>query len=164
MLFKRLKPSIEEIIPFVKDSIALGKDVRITVTGNSMYPLFRSNQDTVTLEAFEQIRKYDVVLYKRPNGQYVLHRVLKVCGDCLTIAGDNEIKKEYPVQINDCIARMKSFESRGRIYTTDAGWYKSYCRLWAFIFPLRHVAVAGIKAVAVLRKKLKRGKGGDSHE
>ena len=41
MLFKRLKPSIEEIIPFVKDSIALGKDVRITVTGNSMSPFLR---------------------------------------------------------------------------------------------------------------------------
>ena len=48
--------------------------------GTSMLPLIRENRDLIIIEkkGRERLKKYDVVLYKRANGQYVLHRIIKV--------------------------------------------------------------------------------------
>ena len=40
------------------------------------------------------LKKYDVALYHRPTGEYVLHRVLKVLDGAYVICGDNRIWKE----------------------------------------------------------------------
>lgn len=40
------------------------------------------------------LKKYDVALYRRPTGEYVLHRVVKVLDGAYLISGDNRIWKE----------------------------------------------------------------------
>ena len=59
MVLKSFKPSIQEIAPLIKDAVSSGRDVRLTVTGYSMYPLLRDKTDDVILGSFEKISKYD---------------------------------------------------------------------------------------------------------
>ncbi len=154
MMFKSFKPSIKEIGPLIEAAISSGKDARLTVTGFSMYPLFYNGRDDVILTGPKNLKKYDVVLYKRPNGSYILHRILKIKGDTLTIAGDNEIQKEYPVAASQVIAVMSSFIRKGKHCSTAAPWYVIYSRLWAFIFPYRYTAIKILKKLkGVLRHK-----------
>ena len=153
MIAKRFRPSIAELGPLVEQMIKGGKDIKITVTGNSMYPLFRNRQDDVVLEECSEFKKYDVVLYRRKNGQYVFHRILKIDGENFTIAGDNEIQKEYPVLKSSCIARLKSFERFGKKYTVDAFWYKLYVRFWHLIFPFRRKVIKLIVAFARQKRR-----------
>lgn len=40
------------------------------------------------------LKKYDLPLYKRPKGQYVLHRIIKVRKNDYIICGDNRWKSE----------------------------------------------------------------------
>ena len=41
------------------------------------------------------LKKYDAVLFKRPNGAYVLHRIIKMCGlGQYRVAGDNRAFSE----------------------------------------------------------------------
>jgi hypothetical protein len=42
-------------------------------------------------------KKYDVIFYRRENGQYVLHRIIKIKKDGYVCRGDNQTAKEYPV-------------------------------------------------------------------
>ena len=59
MILKAFKPSIKELAPFIEEAIAQGKDVRLTVTGYSMYPLLRSGTDDVVLKKHDELKKYD---------------------------------------------------------------------------------------------------------
>ena len=117
MIVKRFKPSMNQIIPLITDAVSSGKDIKLTVTGYSMYPLLESMSDSVVLTKPGKISKYDVVLFKRADGSHILHRVIKIKNGVMTIAGDNETKKEYPVYEKDVEAKMKAFERNGKYHT-----------------------------------------------
>lgn len=65
-----------------------------TNVGDSMMPLIRQNRDLLIIEKVSgRLKKYDVPLYKRDSGQYVLHRIIKVHKDDYVICGDNRWQK-----------------------------------------------------------------------
>lgn len=163
MIGKRFHPAIDEIAPLIIEALGEGKEVKLTVTGYSMYPALRSRVDCVLLEKSNEFDKYDVVLFKRETGAYILHRIIKKRGDKFTFAGDNETTKEYPVEASACIARMKGFWRKDKYHTTSELWYRMYCVVWLAIFPLRTYA-AGMyrfltRNVGKIKKKMKKRPG-----
>ena len=139
--------SINDLIPIIKDAIADGGSIRLTVTGISMSPLLINRRDSVVLSEPKDIKKYDIVLHQRANGNYILHRVIAKKGDVLTIAGDNEIKKEKNVDISCVIGKVVSFTRKGKNYTGNELWYKIYSRVWLLIFPFRYHVMALLRAI-----------------
>lgn len=75
----------------------------IQTVGVSMEPLLHNRYSSVLLEAIQQpLKLYDVVLFQRPaDGDYVLHRIVKVREQDYLICGDNCLQKEMvkPEQI-----------------------------------------------------------------
>lgn len=66
-----------------------------TVVGTSMMPLLKQGKDLVKVIPFTgKLLKYDIALFKRPTGEYVLHRVTKVKKDYYVICGDNRFLRE----------------------------------------------------------------------
>lgn len=66
-----------------------------TIVGDSMMPLLRNRRDMVKVVPVKGVlKKYDLPLYKRPTGEYVLHRIVKVKKDCYVICGDNRFLRE----------------------------------------------------------------------
>lgn len=66
-----------------------------TISGDSMMPLLRNRRDMVKIVPAQGIlKKYDLPLYKRPTGEYVLHRIVKVKKDHYVICGDNRFLRE----------------------------------------------------------------------
>ncbi len=107
--------------------------------GVSMMPLLKQGRDLCTLTRLEdgqRPEKYDTVLYRRPPGKYVLHRVIKVLPDGYVIRGDNCIRKELCVADNDMIAVMTSFVHRGREHSVNEKGYRFYSRFIVFIHPV----------------------------
>ncbi|MBQ8526337.1 MAG: S24 family peptidase [Clostridia bacterium] len=146
--------SMRELAPVIEQTVADGRRVKFTVTGNSMFPLFADRRDQVTVEKAADIRKYDIVLHLRDDGHYILHRVISVKNGVLTIAGDNETCKEHNVSPNQVIARVTSFDRKGRECSLNSFWYKLYCRVWLMIFPARHMVLRILLSV----RRLLRGK------
>ena len=62
-----------------------------TNKGTSMMPLLRENRDLMVIRkrGAGRFHKYDAVLFRRENGEYVLHRILRVNPDSYWIVGDN---------------------------------------------------------------------------
>ena len=62
-----------------------------TNKGVSMMPLLRQGRDILVIRSHNgDYTKDDAVLFKRPNGQYILHRITKVLDDgSYIIIGDN---------------------------------------------------------------------------
>ena len=154
MISKKITPSITELAPLICQSLDEGKDVKLTVTGMSMYPMLRDKMDNVIIEKADSFCKYDVALYKRANGQYVLHRIVGVHNASFTLAGDNERSKEYGVERASCIGKMKAFERSGKTYDTSLLWYRLYSRIWVWFFPFRRPLGKVLRLIARMYKRL----------
>lgn len=121
-----------------EEALLRGDTVRLTVTGNSMYPLFHSKRDTVTLSPAEHIRKYDITFHKRADGRYILHRVLKVQKDgTYLIAGDNELKTEPPVRREQIFGVVTEYTRWGKTKKPKGVRYWFYVRIWHLLMPWR---------------------------
>ncbi len=131
--------SINDLMPLIKETIADGRSIRFSVTGNSMFPLLVNRRDCVTVSPPDNIKKYDIVLHRRSDGTYIMHRVIGIRGNLLTIAGDNENEKERNVPIDAVVAKVTSFRRKEREYNMQELHYKLYCRFWLAVFPLRLV-------------------------
>ncbi|MDE6664725.1 MAG: S24/S26 family peptidase [Ruminococcus sp.] len=104
-----------------------GRLLRTTI-GTSMEPMLKERKNIVVLEQTESIlKKYDVVLYKRPNGQYVLHRVLKVRENDYIICGDNLWKKEI-VPHEWVLACASGYYKDGKLISVDNEKYQKYLK------------------------------------
>lgn len=77
-----------------------GKILQTTI-GDSMEPMLQNRQNIVVIEKADGLlKKYDLPLYRRPNGKYVLHRILKVRKNDYIICGDNRHTQ------GNCASRM----------------------------------------------------------
>lgn len=129
--------SINDLMPIIEELVATGTEVKMQVSGISMTPILHDQKDSVVLSAPGRLRKYDIVLHRRKNGQYILHRIIKKKGNVLTIAGDFETEKEYPVYTDQVIARVVAFTRNGKDYKPEDFIIRLYSFLWVLIFPLR---------------------------
>lgn len=143
--------------PFIEEEIREEKKVKLTVTGDSMYPLLKSRVDTVVLTKAEKPKKYDIVFFKRENGQYILHRILKEKNGIYTIAGDNEVRKEYPVKKEQIIATVCEFTRKSTPHSVNEPFYKFYGFVWVNFFSLRPFLLRNIIKLFNFLKNSKKG-------
>ena len=72
-----------------EDIIAEQGKLIYTNAGDSMYPTILP-RDLLVIEAVTKpLKKYDIPLYKRDSGQYVLHRIIDIKDNSYVICGDN---------------------------------------------------------------------------
>lgn len=129
---------LEFLMPLIQESLAAGKTVRFSPRGISMLPMLRQGIDSVILSPLPQkLRKYDLPLYQRDDGHYILHRIVSA-GETYTCIGDNQFVLEHGVRHDQMIALVTAFTRGGReIAVTDPG-YRLYCRFWHYSRTLRH--------------------------
>ena len=128
---KSKKTELDLLMPMIREKLADGQNVTFTPSGVSMLPMLRPNRDTVTLSPLPEgrLKKYDLPLYRRDNGRYVLHRIVGV-GETYTCLGDNHIGRETGVRHDQMIAVVTSFNRDGREIPVSALSYRVYCRFW----------------------------------
>ncbi|MBO5454831.1 MAG: hypothetical protein J6A69_12840 [Clostridia bacterium] len=119
--------SINDIVPLIVETVNNGGKFRLYPKGISMMPLIRENKDSVLLEKCESISKDDILLYRRKEGVYVLHRVISVC-DSLTFCGDNQHVYERNVPKENVIAKVCAVYRKERIKKCDGFYMKLYLK------------------------------------
>ena len=146
--------SMDELIPLMREQLAKGGTVRFSPRGVSMLPMLRHGIDTVELASVHgKLAKYDLPLYRRTNGKYVLHRVVKV-GDTYTCIGDNQYSYEEGICQDQIVAVVISFTRGERLYSVDDTGYKIYCRLWHYSrFPRRVLRAVKNRFVRLLSRR-----------
>ena len=127
------------LMPLIRETIAEGKSVRFSPRGISMLPMLRQGVDSVILSAVpEKLHKFDLPLYQREDGKYVLHRIVKV-EETYTCMGDNQFEAEPGLQHCQMIAMVTSFTRGDREIPVTALSYRFYCRFWHYSRPVRHI-------------------------
>ena len=132
-------------MPLIREQLACGQSVRFSPKGKSMLPMLREHRDSVVLSPVpEKLKKYDLPLYQRMNGQYVLHRIVEA-GDTFTCIGDNQFVKEQGLRKEQMIAVVTAFERDGKEYKVTDISYLLYCRWWYHSRKFRHFWRRGVR-------------------
>lgn len=114
-----------------------GKIIYINV-GDSMMPFIKQGRDVLVISRVEgRLKRYDVPLYKRDSGQYVLHRILKVRENDYVICGDNRCSREYGITDRHIIGVLTGIIRDGREIPVTDRKYRIYVHLWCDFFPVR---------------------------
>lgn len=126
-------------MPMFKQTLAQGESVCFYPRGTSMMPMLRQGVDSVVLSPLpEKLKKYDLPLYQRVRGQYVLHRVLKV-DQTYTCIGDNQFTYEPGVKHSQMIGVVTAFYRGDKLISVDSFSHKLYCRFWHYTRPIRRI-------------------------
>lgn len=136
-----ISSQMSEISPIIEECVENGTDVNFAIRGFSMYPLLYSLRDSVVLTKAdkENLKKFDIPLYVRPDGSYVLHRIIKVNKEknSYDIVGDAQKQIEKGVSADTVIAVVKGFDRKGHKFDVNNRLYKIYVRLWHILMPVR---------------------------
>lgn len=137
-----------------EEQLLLHGSLVYTNVGDSMMPLLRQHRDLMVIEKRPEGRcnKYDAVLYRRPSGEYVLHRILEVREDDYVICGDNRWQREFGVKDDWILGVLTAVIRDGKQLSVTDRRYRLYVRLWCDLFWLR----AGILWVRNIPRRIKR--------
>ena len=93
--------------------------------GISMLPFIRQGHSRVIIVPVkERLKKYDVALFHRKTGEYVLHRVVKVRKNDYVFCGDNQKTWEYGITDELIVGVMSELYDDGVKINTDSEKYK----------------------------------------
>ena len=95
----------EHFVAYMKHYLDDGYLVRMVPKGNSMLPTLKNGEEIVTLKSAVQVKPRDIVLALSDNGHYVIHRVMMVKGNMVTLKGDHNKSTEKAL-LGDVIAKM----------------------------------------------------------
>ena len=125
-----------------------------TNVGTSMMPLIRNHKDLLVIEKKECIKKFDVVLYKRTNGSYVLHRIIKVRKEDYVLCGDNCTYKEYGIKEEQILGVLKRVIRDGKELSLSGCGYQIYTHIWCDFLSLRIVLLKLRNLLCTMRKNM----------
>lgn len=129
--------SISEIAPVITEVIESGAEFRLYPRGRSMYPTIIEGEDSVVLAKPENLKVRDAVFYRRENGQYVLHRIVKIHNGFYDMCGDSQVDIEKNVPGSCIIAKMVGIYKKDVYFRTDDKDYEKriekFCRKKAII-------------------------------
>lgn len=117
----------------------------VPITGSSMLPLLKEGRARVEVVSINlrQLKKGDVVLYKKNNGLLVLHRIIKSkADDVYIVLGDHQVKNAECVNKQQIIAVAKGFYINGHYISENTLWYKIYKKVWICSLTLRRCLLA----------------------
>lgn len=140
----------KEYLDVVCDLLREGRNnVPVTVAGSSMTPFFHHG-DTVYLNLPQKpLKKGDVVLYVRPTGQYVLHRIIRVNSDgSLIMLGDAQVDREWiegSAAVRGIVVKVLH---RGKVLTRSSFRWWFFEKIWPCVVPLRPAIMTGWKIIA----------------
>ena len=123
--------------------------------GTSMWPLFKTHRDRVYLaRVTDTLRPLDVAMYPDAHGNYIMHRVVRVCEDHYLIRGDNTFVLER-VPHECVIGVLIEFDRNGKHSTVSSPAYRLYSRVWNLLYPVRYLFHGLLTLLRRIRRKFR---------
>lgn len=98
---KKLVLPNEVMLAEVSALIAEGHEVVILTRGNSMLPFIVGDRDSVRLVKKDKLVVGDIALAEIRKGQYVLHRIISIDGEKVTLKGDGNLVGTEKCKLSD---------------------------------------------------------------
>ena len=130
---------IEEAILLVDEGVS----VTLPVNGNSMLPFIIGGKESVILHGPGLIDVGDVVLAWVDGCRYVVHRIVRIDGERVTLMGDGNIIGTEQCTLSDVKAIATHVVSADeKIRDLNNPWRMLATRLWFQLRPVRRYILA----------------------
>ena len=130
---------IKEAVRLVQDGVS----VTFPVKGRSMLPFIFGGRESVILQKPQDIQRGQVVLAEIGPDRYVVHRIIKVETDRITLMGDGNISGTESCPPNKVLAiATHVVDEKGNRRPLYSKARNAKAKLWYHIRPLRRYILA----------------------
>lgn len=130
---------IEEAIRLVQERIS----VTLPVNGNSMLPFIIGSKESVILQQPGLTNVGDVVLAWVDGNRYVIHRIIRIKDDQVTLMGDGNLVGTERCQLSDIKAiATHVVDAKGRRHDLYSKWRCKAAKAWWYLRPIRRYLLA----------------------
>ena len=161
-LEKNVSFSMKDIGPLIEEMVEQGDIFRLTVSGTSMMPFLRNNRDEVVFAPLEgrTLKRGDILLYKRREGTYVMHRLYRIEKDgTYTFIGDHQYKVEEGIRREQIKAYVQYAFRDSKKIDCEKGFLRDVMTDYmVFRVNLPGVAYWGMMGIEAIRKVFKGAK------
>ena len=133
---------IQEAVRLVQDGVS----VTFPVKGRSMLPFIIGGRESVILQKPGSLQRGQVVLAQVGPDRYVVHRIIKVEPDRITLMGDGNIcGTESCTPSNVLAIATHGVDEKGKRRTLESKGQMFKARVWFRIRPLRRIILAVLR-------------------
>lgn len=145
---KELQIENRKFLPEVIKLLNEGHTVTLLLKGFSMRPFLEDNRDKALLTKAKDIQVGDAVLAETAPKHYVLHRIIKIQGETVTLRGDGNLGTEV-CHINDVHGLAIGFYRKGRtkLDKTNGIKWRTYSHIWMALYPIRRYLLAAYRRI-----------------
>ena len=136
------------LLPEIIKLINEGHTVTLRLKGYSMRPFLEDGRDKALLTLPKNPQVGDPVLAEISHGRYVLHRIVKIEGEQVTLLGDGNLVCEH-CRLKDIKAGVVGFYRKGRDTLdplTGRKW-QLHSVLWTRLYPIRRYLLAAYRRI-----------------
>ena len=145
--------------------------VTLPVNGNSMLPFIIGGKESVILQqpapspqpcgqppsGRGAVKVGDVVLAWASPGRWVVHRIIRIDGDHVTLMGDGNLVGTERCTLTDIKAiATHVVDAKERTHDLYNRWRKSAAKIWFWLRPIRRYLLAIYRRVYSLKFRDKR--------
>ena len=125
---------LEEAVRLVTE----GLSVTLPVDGRSMRPFIIGGRESVILQKPVAPKVGDVVLAWVEDRRYVVHRIIRMEGDRVTLMGDGNIVGTEPCKVGDIRAvATHVVGANGKRRDLYTPWRRRAAKVWWHLLPVR---------------------------
>ena len=129
------------IVPEIARLVAEGTKVAFTPKGVSMYPFIRGDRDSVVLGQADDIKVGDIALAKI-GSSYVLHRIIGIDADKVTLMGDGNVAGVEKCRRADILAVAETIKKGDREIDCRSKSHLRKADIWRKMLPVRRYLLA----------------------
>ena len=130
---------IEEAVRLVQEGVT----VTFPVTGQSMLPCIIGGKESVILHAPGLTAVGDVVLAWVDGNRYVVHRIINIDGDRVTLMGDGNVRGTEHCLLKDVKARVTHVvDAKDKTHYLYNRWRMLGAKVWYWLRPIRRYLLA----------------------
>ena len=119
------------------------ESVTLPVNGHSMLPFVVGWRDCGILQKLTQPKVGDVVVAWVEGRRYVLHSIIRIEGDRVTLMGDGNLKETEHCRLEDVKALATHVvDVKGRTHDLYSKWRRCTAKVWWYIRPMRRYLLA----------------------
>jgi len=125
---------IDEAVRLVSEGVS----VTLPVNGRSMLPFIIGGRESVILKRATVIDIGDVVLAWVEGSRWVVHRIIRIDGNQLTLMGDGNIVGVEHCAVSDVKALVTHVvDERGKPHDLYNRWRTMGAKVWWWLRPIR---------------------------
>lgn len=145
---KELQIENHKFLPEVIKLLEEGHTVTLQLRGFSMRPFLEDNRDKALLAKAKDIQVGDAVLAETAPKHYVLHRIIKIQGETVTLRGDGNLGTEV-CHVNNVHGYVIGFYRKGRtkLDKTNGFKWRTYSHIWMALYPIRRYLLAAYRRI-----------------